>query len=68
MMIDDEVLEVMDIYGGSFVKQLVKLYRLADSLNRIKLEVAFETYFRQYAKIKKRENLRKIRNDEYHKQ
>lgn len=42
------ILETMTIYGGSFVKQLAMLYRLADATNQIKLEETFRNYFMQY--------------------
>jgi hypothetical protein len=43
-----EILSAMETYGGSFVKQLVKLFILADYENQAKLEAAFQNYFQQY--------------------
>jgi len=50
IMIDEEVLVNMEKYGGSFVKQLAKLYRLADPVNKAKLENCFKDYFDEYHK------------------
>ena len=49
-MIDEEVLVAMEKYGGSFVKQLARLYRLADAVNKAKLENCFKNYFDEYKK------------------
>jgi hypothetical protein len=52
-MISDmfDVLDAMDRFGGSFVKQLAVLYRLADSINQKKLEDTFSNYFEEYTKM-----------------
>lgn len=47
-MIPEEVLEKMERYGGSFVKKLAELYRLADPFNKKKLEKYFREYFEEY--------------------
>jgi len=44
----EEILERMETYGGSFVKQLALLYRLADPINKRKLLNCFREYFEQY--------------------
>ena len=49
--IRDETLEAMTTYGGSFVRQLAVLYRLADPDNRRILTTAFAGYFREYADL-----------------
>lgn len=45
------VLEAMTTYGGSFVRGLADLYRLADDTNRRLLEQAFEHYFVEYREM-----------------
>ena len=44
-MISYEVLDIMMIYGGGFVKQLVILYKMADDENKQKLEETFKVLF-----------------------
>lgn len=44
----DETLDNMEKYGGSFVKQLPKLFRLADPSNKRKLFEAFIDYVEEY--------------------
>lgn len=51
-----EILEAMDTYGGSFVKQLAVLYRMADPFNKRKLLDAFDNYFFDYYKMVTRSN------------
>jgi hypothetical protein len=43
-----DILEAMGKYGGSFVKQLAKLYQTADPINRKTLERSFQDYFTRY--------------------
>ena len=50
-MISEEVLEKMERFGGSFVKQLATLYRLADMENKTKLENCFKEIFERYEKM-----------------
>jgi len=50
-MIADSILEAMEIYGGSFVKQLALLYRLADDNNRKRIERCFKDVFIRYREI-----------------
>lgn len=52
-MIKHTTLEIMRIYGGSFVQGLVDLYSRADEINQKKLEDTFKNYFDQYEKISK---------------
>ena len=47
-MIDEEVLERMERYGGSFVLTLAHLYRYADPPNKAKIEKCFREYFERY--------------------
>ena len=47
-MIEETTLQKMERYGGSFVKQLALLYRLADWQNKSKLEKCFREYFEEY--------------------
>lgn len=44
----DQIIDLMLSMGGSFVKQLAVLWRLADPINRQKLETAFTNYFLDY--------------------
>jgi len=50
-MIADSILEAMETYGGSFVKQLALLYRLADHENRKRIERCFKDVFIEYRKF-----------------
>lgn len=43
-----QILETMEQMGGSFIKQLAKLYRLADPQNQMLLEIVFDKYFNEY--------------------
>lgn len=43
-----DILEAMERFGGSFVKNLARLYRSGDLVNQGKLRAAFEDYFIQY--------------------
>ena len=43
-----KVVEAMELYGGSFVKQLGKLFYLADAFNFVILKDAFPEYWKQY--------------------
>ena len=42
------ILDAMSQYGGSFVQQLSRLARVADSVNFTKLKVAFANYWEDY--------------------
>ncbi len=48
---EEEILQAMESYGGSFVKQFARLYRLGDFQNRVKLEKACREYFEQYDQL-----------------
>lgn len=48
---DDDILEAMTNYGGSFVRQLAKLFRLADDGNRRRLLATFPEYWDRYAEL-----------------
>lgn len=47
MMVTNAGIEMMEKYGGSFVKTLAKSWRKADFLNKRKLEIMFD-YFEEY--------------------
>ena len=47
-MIDEEVLERMERYGGSFAKKLAERYRRADRFNKANIERWFWNYFEEY--------------------
>jgi hypothetical protein len=51
IVVDDATLDAMDRFGGSFVKQLAKLYRVADPDNQGRLRLAFADVFAEYAAI-----------------
>jgi hypothetical protein len=40
--------EAMILRGGSFVKSLGKLFRMADLQNRVKIKIAFNNFFVDY--------------------
>jgi hypothetical protein len=42
------ILDAMSQYGGSFVQQLSKLVRIADTTNFAKLKVTFANYWEEY--------------------
>ncbi len=44
----DDILETMTHFGGSFMRHLAALYRVADSENRERIEVAFADAFDRY--------------------
>ena len=46
---EDDVLDAMAFYGGSFVRTLADLYRRGDPINRAKLRRTFDDYFAEYA-------------------
>lgn len=46
----ERAVDNMIIYGGSFVKDLAKLYIKADSTNKNNLLRSFELYFVDYSK------------------
>lgn len=46
-----ETLDKMQKYGGSFVQQLARLWFVADSGNRAKLEASFGDIFDRYESI-----------------
>jgi hypothetical protein len=48
---DWDIMEAMTKYGGSFVKQLAVLYRLADPNNKHKLEIIFNDFFHKYDEL-----------------
>jgi len=47
---DEEILDAMARYGGSFVKGLARLWPFADAANQARLKAAFPDYWAQYAK------------------
>lgn len=48
---EEQLLEAMSQYGGSFVQQLARLYRVADESNRRTIWRAFGDVFAEYAGI-----------------
>ncbi len=51
---DYQILEAMQTYGGSFVKQLSLLCRLADETNFQKLKSTFSNYWEDYEQFIKK--------------
>ena len=49
--LDYLILDAMQKYGGSFVKQLATLAYLADSTNFEKLKVTFSNYWVEYERF-----------------
>lgn len=49
-MKNDEMIEAMEQYGGSFVQALAQCLRRADPNNYQRLEIAFPEYFEEYRK------------------
>lgn len=47
-MTDDQVLEAMEVYGGSFVLALARCFRAADPVNRARLRAAFADIWANY--------------------
>ena len=45
------ILDAMSQYGGSFVQQLSRLARVADTTNFAKLKVTFANYWEEYDKF-----------------
>ena len=50
---EDEIVDVMVFYGGSFVRALGRLYLVADAVNRRRVVDAFPDYFDEYREIVK---------------
>ncbi len=48
---DYEITEAMIRFGGSFVAQLGRLFRLADYDNQSRLRAAFPEYWREYREL-----------------
>lgn len=47
-MTDDQILDAMTRYGGSFVRTLADLYRRGDPENQAKLRATFADYWDDY--------------------
>ena len=48
---DNRTIEMMEKYGGSFVKAMAAMLRHADSMNFIKTKVLFNDYWNEYEKM-----------------
>ena len=55
-MHDHQTIKAMETYGGSFVKVLAVLAKLADSDNLKRLKVAFPEYWDKYGEMAKNKN------------
>ena len=51
---DDKIIEMMEKYGGSFVKALSNCARYADSINFVRLKETFNEYFVEYNEFVRR--------------
>jgi len=54
MTVSEATLVKMEKYGGSFVRNLAVLYRVADWQNKKKIEKVFKEYFDRYEKFNER--------------
>lgn len=45
---EEQIISAMTEYGGAFVRQLAKLYTVADPINREKLRKTFSTEWKHY--------------------
>lgn len=52
---DHAVVDAMEKYGGSFVKQLAELARRADQVNLEKIKYTWADYWLQYTEMAKNE-------------
>ena len=50
---EDDIVDCMVWYGGSFVRALGRLYLAADDSNRMRVVLAFRDYFDEYREIVK---------------
>lgn len=50
---DLKVVSAMELYGGSFVKQLAQLCHRADALNLEKIKQTWSGYWKQYKEMAK---------------
>ena len=50
---EEQVIDAMQRYGGSFVKVIAAAYRVADSENRDRLRTAFSGYWAYYGMLAK---------------
>ncbi len=57
-MTDEDVVEAMTRYGGSFVQALAACWRRADAVNRAILQRAFPATWTQYAELVERRDRR----------
>lgn len=60
---DDHALDLMSRRGGDFVRQLARLYRLGDPVNRQILDKAFPHYFAEYTELAKKRPPRRETDD-----
>jgi len=51
MTVSEKTLLKMERYGGSFARELARLYMLADWNNKKKLEETFKDIFEEYEKF-----------------
>ncbi|OZI74558.1 hypothetical protein [Bordetella genomosp. 12] len=48
---DEQAVQAMSQYGGNFVKQLARLWQLADFTNRARIASAFGDEFGRYREL-----------------
>jgi hypothetical protein len=51
---DLEIIDAMEMYGGSFIKALAIAWACADPINRATIKAAFPAYWRQYRDLAER--------------
>lgn len=60
MTLEDKevVIRNMELFGGSFVKTIAFLWRIADPFNKIKIERTWSNYFEEYKKFKETQEVK----------
>ena len=43
-----DIIRMMELYGGGFIKQLALLWQHADMDNKKRIEISFADYFKKY--------------------
>lgn len=51
MAADSEIIDAMQRFGGSFVKELASLWHRADHQNKARLKAAFPEYWSHYSHL-----------------
>jgi hypothetical protein len=59
-MTDYDISNAMIAYGGSFVQQLGKLFRLADDDNQARIKAAWPEYWKNYEELARRRQTERL--------